>query len=61
MLAIMLVIIPNCLILTGGLSQIGVLRLIDATSIALLVPTGTLRELNVTSPNSTTLKLVQSM
>jgi hypothetical protein len=61
MLAIILVIIPNCLILTGGLNHTGVLRLSDAISIALLVPTGTLRELNVTSPNSTTLKLVQSI
>ena len=61
MFAIILVIIPNFLTLTGGDMNIGVFKVRLATSIADCVPTGILRELKITSPNSTTLKLVQSI
>ena len=61
MLATILVIMPNFLTLAGGLNHIGVVNARVAMSMAVLVPRGTVRELNITSPNSTTLKLVQSM
>ena len=60
MLLIILVTMPNFLTLTGGLIQTGVVNVNDATSMALFVPVGIVRELNTTSPSSTTLKLVQS-
>jgi len=55
------VMTPSRLTLTGGLIQIGVVKVNVAISISLSVPVGIVLLLNVSPVILTTLKLVQSM